>query len=212
MTQIPRTVLDISVPLDARTLVYPGDPPFRREIIASIRGGDSYNLSAVSMSAHLGTHIDAPFHFLERGATLDAIDPARWVSDAVVVDTGDARAITADHARAAAPRPGLSVLFRTRNSVLLGERIFVDDFCALTLDAARLLAEAGVNAVGIDYLSVESYADPAYPVHGVLLSAGVLIAENLDLRLAEPGEYTLVLAPLRIAGADGAPARALLLR
>jgi arylformamidase len=209
MTRQP-VLHDITVMLGPGTLVYPGDAPFRRIEALSLREGGAYNLSSLEMSAHAGTHVDAPFHFFADGATLDEIDPARWVSRALVVDTGDAPAILPDHVPVHALSQGLSVLFRTRNAAALAEGRFVEEFTALSLEAARLLVAARIGTVGIDYLSIERN-DDGFPVHALLLSHGILIAECLDLRHVAPGYYTLVLAPLRIAGSDGAPARALLL-
>ncbi|MBL0176172.1 MAG: cyclase family protein [Ignavibacteria bacterium] len=207
----PHTVLhDITLRLGPGTLVYPGDAPFRRMEDSSVRDGDSYTLSSLAMSAHAGTHVDAPSHFFADGATLDEIDPTRWVSRALVVDTGDAPAILPEHVPVHALEPGLSVLFRTRNAAALAEGRFIEDFTALTLEAAQLLVDAGIGIAGIDYLSIERH-DDGFPVHALLLGHGILIAENLDLLHVAPGYYTLVLAPLHVAGADGAPARALLL-
>lgn len=206
-----RILHDLSVPLGAHTLVYPGDAPFRREQLTAMARGDDYNLSSLSMSAHLGTHVDAPAHFLDGGATIDAIDPARWMTRALVLDAGDADMIHATLLVDAPLAPGIAVLFRTRNAPLLAASRFTSDFCALARDAAELLVAARVGIVGIDYLSIERDDDPAFPVHSLLLSNDVLIAENLDLLPVAPGWYTLLLAPLRIEGGDGAPARAFLL-
>jgi arylformamidase len=130
---------------------------------------------------------------------------------ALVLDAGDADMIHAPLLADAPLAPGIAVLFRTRNAPLLAASRFTSDFCALARDAAELLVKARVGIVGIDYLSIERDDDPAFPVHSLLLSNDVLIAENLDLLPVAPGWYTLLLAPLRIEGGDGAPARAFLL-
>jgi len=103
------------------------------------------------------------------------------------------------------------ILFKTTNSALWNYPQFTEDFVAITADAATVLVERGIRTVGIDYLSIAPYRDPA-PTHEVFLRAGVAIIETLDLRSVEPGPWQLTCLPLRIPGADGAPARAVLSR
>ncbi|MDH7515837.1 MAG: cyclase family protein [Bacteroidota bacterium] len=205
------SLVDISIPLGVRTPVYPGDTPFRREVLSHLDDGAAATVSALTMSAHSGTHVDAPAHFVRGGATIDEIAPERWVSEAVVVDCSDARSIEPRHLEGLSLREGLSVLFKTRNAELLDAGVVTDEFCDLDREAAVILAEAHVNCVGIDYLSIERPGDGTYPVHRTLLGAGVLVVENVDLRTVVAGEYLLFLAPLRIERSDGAPARAFLL-
>ncbi|HZA04829.1 MAG TPA: hypothetical protein VE617_09700, partial [Propionibacteriaceae bacterium] len=109
------------------------------------------------------------------------------------------------------PAGSTRLLFKTTNSALWDDPSFVEDFVAMTADGAAALVERGVRTIGIDYLSIAPYDDPA-PTHEVLLDAGVTIIETLDLRSVEPGPWQLTCLPLRIPGADGAPARALLSR
>ena len=206
-----RVLHDLSVPLGPATLVYPGDAPFHRAQEASIAEGDGYNLSSLRMSAHVGTHVDAPAHFLADGVTIDAIHPSRWLAHALVIDTGEAEMIGAAQLAGSALEDGMAVLFRTRNAPLLAAARFTSEFCALTPEAAQILIAARVGIVGIDYLSIERYDDPSFPIHTLLLSHDILIAENLNLFPVSAGRYTLVLAPLRIEDGDGAPARAFLL-
>jgi arylformamidase len=104
------------------------------------------------------------------------------------------------------------VLFRTRNSDEWSDSDFKDNFVYLDPDAARWLADNGTRLVGVDYLSVESYAAPEPLTHRALLSAGVVIVEGLDLRQIAPGDYILSCLPLKLAGADGAPARVVLMQ
>jgi arylformamidase len=175
--------IDISTPIRNGMPHWPGDPDVRVDLIASIQSGGA-NVTAVSMCAHTGTHMDAPRHYLPDGATIDQMPP-----DAAI---GPAR-VTA----------GLPLDCRP------GERILVKG-AILTLEAAQQLARCGVRLVGVDSLSVGPGGGEGDAIHRVLLAAGVWLLEGLDLGAVEPGDYDLVALPLRIAGADGAPARAFL--
>ncbi|MCZ7556724.1 MAG: cyclase family protein [Bacteroidia bacterium] len=202
-------VYDISRPLDMHTPVYPGDPPFDRTVIHSMREGAGYNLSTLRMSAHIGTHVDAPYHFIDTGLRIDEIPPERWISSAVVVEVSGIPLMDSEHFRNAGLRPGDSVLLKSNTN--RAPDAHPDDFHAISTDAARWLVERGVNIIGIDALSIEQYHDPSFPVHQILLGAGVLILEGLHLDDVPAGRYTLFVAPLLITGGDGAPARALLM-
>jgi len=206
-------VIDISTPLSAHTLVYPGDPQFQMTRVHSIdEDGSGYNLSTIAMSAHFGTHLDAPRHFIADGKCLHEMSAERWISHVCVIDTGEDAMIDVPRLRNANIEEGMAVLFRTSNCHALASGKMLDEFCALTYAAAAYLVERNIHLVGIDWLSIERYDDPAFPVHKKLLSNEILILENVLLHHVEAGEYTLVVSPLRLMDADGAPARALLLR
>lgn len=209
------TRIDVTVPLRAGGFpVFPGDPPFRRELAASIAGGDVCNTSRLECSVHSGTHVDAPLHFIEgaggvENLSLDAMIGSAWVADARdatdhLDTTGhlDASAVDALDIPAGTER----LLLRTANSQLWESPEFSQDFVALTVDAAEALVERGIRLVGIDYLSIAPFADPA-PTHLALLGAGVVVLEGLDLRRVAPGRYLLTCLPILLDGADGAPAR-----
>jgi arylformamidase len=203
--------IDVSVPVRTGMIVYDGDPPVRIERVMEIARGDLANLSGMEMGAHTGTHVDAPLHFVEGGAGADRLPLDALVGPAVVAD---ARAATSDIDAAALAAleipPGTErLLLRTRNGDLWARDEFTRDYVGVADDAARELVAMGVGLLGIDYLSIAPSADPA-PTHRVLLEAGVVIVEGLDLRAVAPGRYDLVCLPLRLEGADGAPARALL--
>ncbi|MFZ1730520.1 MAG: cyclase family protein [Bacteroidota bacterium] len=202
-------IIDISTPLDEHTPVYSGDPVFTRTILSSIdAAGDGYNLSTLAMSAHAGTHLDAPAHFLAKGKTIDQIHPRRWLSVAVVIDAEGKKPIEAEDLERHGIRTGDSVLLKAN-----AERpadAHPDDFSSLSVEAAAYLVSKKINLVGIDALSIEGYHDPAWPVHKKLLRNDILILEGLRLQHVAPGRYTLIATPLRITGGDGSPARALL--
>jgi arylformamidase len=203
--------IDVSLPVRTGMLVYEGDPVVRIERVSSVEDGDLADLSRIEMGSHTGTHVDAPSHVLPGAAgvdelPLDALVGAAWVAD--VRDAPgdiDAGAI----ARAGVPEDVERLLLRTRNEGLWEAGRFVGEYVGVTEDGARELVRRGVRLVGIDYLSIAPSADPL-PAHHVLLGARVVVLESLDLRGVDPGAYRLVCLPLRLAGADGAPARALI--
>jgi arylformamidase len=206
-------LFDISLPLRPGMVVYPGDAPVRLERSRAIARGDDYNLTRLQMSAHAGTHVDAPLHFIEDAAAVTELPLSILIGPAYVVDaTGISTDIDAPTlARLDVPSGAERLLFKTPNSRLWSSDEFHSDFRGITDDAAKVLASLGVKLVGIDYLSLAPASDPA-PAHVTLLSAGVIILEGVDLRAVEPGPYRLVCLPLAIEGSDGAPARAVLLR
>ena len=205
-------IYDVTMPLSASLPCYPGDPSVEVVPVAQLAQGDTANVSRVTLSSHSGTHFDAPRHFFEYGATIDALDPDLLVGSArVCVVTGPGH-ITADDLRDLHLDGVRRVLFKTRNSALWGTPGFQSDYVALTASAAHLLRELGVRLVGIDYLSVDAFAAQDFPVHRILLGAGILILEGLDFRAVSPGVYELMALPLLLQGGDGAPARVLLRR
>jgi arylformamidase len=204
-------VYDLTVPVRQGMVVYEGDPPVRLTRAASIAQGAQANVSRLDFGVHTGTHVDAPVHFIEGAAgvesiPLDALVGPAWVVDATHLERDiDLLALQSLDIPAGIER----LLFRTRNSELWGLPRFSRDFLGLTAEAARALVQRGVRLVGADYLSIAPADDPA-PTHVELLEAGVVILEGLDLRGVPAGGYQLVCLPLLIEGADGAPARALL--
>jgi arylformamidase len=202
--------IDISTPLRGDMLVWPGDNPVRIEQTMFLDRGDSYNLTILAMSAHTGTHIDAPRHFLRDGAGVETMPLDVMMGPARVVDVDDPEAVRARHVPGDL-QPGERVLFRTRNSTeYLAKPHFVEPFIYVARDAAQALAEARVALVGIDYLSVGGFHTDLVETHEILLGAGIWVVEGIRLAHVQPGEYELACLPLLIPGADGAPARAML--
>jgi arylformamidase len=204
-------VIDISVPNGPGQHVYPGDPAPRVERAKQIAHGDVCNVSLLTMGSHTGTHVDAPYHFIDGGPRLGEVSLDRMVGEAVVLDLRGRPAVDGAALAGAPIRSGDIVLCLTDNSARWAAADFQRDFTYLTLEAARLLIERHVRAVGIDYLSIEQFGSQEFPVHLELLGAGVFIIEGVDLRDVEPGRYTLVCLPLKFPELDGAPARAVLL-
>ena len=208
------TIIDLTVPLSPDLPVWPGDPRVSVEPISRIALGAEANVSGLAFSSHTGTHVDAPWHFVESGVTLDDIPPERWIGACTVIEIPEgASRVEPEHLEAARIPPGTErLLLRTTNSALWtsGTTAFVEDYVALSPDAARWVVERGLRLVGIDYLSIEPFDDQAHETHLTLLGAGVLVIEGLNLSAVSPGAYTLICLPLKLAGGDGAPARVLL--
>jgi arylformamidase len=207
-------IIDVSLPIGADMLTWPGDPPVAVHPRSRMSNGDSANVSEIVMGSHTGTHVDPPFHFIDGAPTIDEVPLDALVGDAVVVDLrGIGDEITPDHLQTLAAGTQ-RVLFRTDNSALWEQDHveFPDSYTSLSLEAARWLVQRRVRLVGTDFLSIERKGAPGHPVHVALLEAGVVIVEGLNLSGVEPGAYALTCLPLRVKGGDGAPARALLSR
>jgi arylformamidase len=203
------TPIDISRPIVTGALVYPGDPPIRLERVASIGSTGPFQLTEMAGSVHMLTHLEAPAHFIPGALAIDQIPMERLVGPAWVVEA-DIDAIGPEILPPVAALAGWSVLFRTRHSRQGWGDAFDPAHAHLTVEAARALADAGACLVGIDYLDVERAGDASYPVHRALLGAGILILEGLDLAAVAPGRYRLAAFPLKLAGAEAAPCRAVL--
>ncbi len=207
------TWIDISAPVHTGMAHWPGDPEVRIERLLAIDRGEGMNLSAISMSLHTGTHIDAPLHFLERGAGIGHMPFSATLGRARVIRIRNRKCVTPEELRAHRIRRGERLLFKTRNSALgWSADEFVRDFVAISPGAARYLAARGVQTVGIDCLSVGSAGEDGGETHRILLSAGIWIIEGLNLASVQPGSYDLICLPLKIPESDGAPARAIIRR
>ncbi len=206
--------IDVSIPLRNGMAGWPGDKPFERTLTHSIAGGASNNLSQFSSSAHIGTHMDAPLHFVANAPAMETLPIDAVVGRARVIQIQDPEAVHAEELEAHSLQPGDRVLFRTRNSERrLADHEFATDFVYVSPDAARYLVERGVRTVGVDYLSVGAFREESgRETHRVLLGAGVWVIEGLNLADVEPGEYEMICLPLLLVGSDGAPARAVLRR
>ncbi len=208
------TLYDISLTIAEDLPVWPGDPKIELKKISKIEDGEEANVTHISASVHIGTHVDAPDHFLGNGQTVENLQLDLLVGAAFVVDIPVKGQVSAvDLQSVSIPEGTKRLLIKTANSQLWTEGVkeFKSDFIALEADAAAYLVNQGVEVVGVDYLSVAPFADPA-PTHRILLEAGVLVIEGLNLSGIESGVYTLMCLPLKISGSDGAPARVLLQR
>jgi arylformamidase len=200
---------DISLDLAPETVRWATAPPLEVLERRRMSRGDPNNSSAVTMSVHSGTHVDAPFHFVPGGATIESLPLQVFIGPALVHAVDSDRYITAEHVQAIDLDGASRVLFKTRNSALLHKPAYDPDFVAFSVDAARALVARGVRLVGLDYLSV-AHADEQVPVHRAFLDHGVVLLEGVDLSEVPPGRYELICFPVKLHGADGAPCRAVL--
>ena len=205
--------IDATATLDsATTPVFPGDAPMRFDFLKDMRKGDGYTLSAYSLGAHSGTHVDAPMHFVADGAPIDRVRLDVLVGPARVIQLPDSvQAIDAAELNRHQWRGAERILFRTRSTAQgwMHSAVFHPDFAYIAPDAAQLMADAGVKLVGVDYLSAEQFHAAVPRTHQILLGYGIPIVEGLDLRDVPAGDYDLVILPMKVGGHEAAPARAI---
>ena len=207
-------IYDITLSISPDLPVWPGDPRVVLERIGKIEDGDSSNVTRLEMSAHTGTHVDAPYHFLGGNApTVDELPLKVLTGRAYVVRIPDEveRITQAVLEAVEIPARTRRLLIKTRNSELWKqqEKKFLKEYVALEGEAAQYLVDRGVKLVGVDYLSVAPY-DATHTTHQILLQAGIVVVEGLNLSAVTQGRYMLYCLPLKLARADGAPARAIL--
>ena len=206
------TIYDVSLPIVNGGLVYPGNPEIAISPQQEISKGASSNVSLLSFGSHTGTHVDAQKHILDGGLAVDALHLEVLMGPAMLITVpDDAMAVTEALLRAHDLAGQQRVLIRTRNSGFIRQRDFVRDYTYLAPDGAEYLVSIGVKLVGIDYMSIEQFHSGHHMTHRTLLGRGVVIVEGLDLSVPPPGRYDLRVLPLRLAGLDGAPARAVLI-
>jgi arylformamidase len=203
-------LIDVSVPLGPGVPIYPGNTPFTLEAIKRIASGGSSNVSTLHLSAHCGTHVDAPRHFFDDGPGADAIPLETLIGRARVIEIPAGRGVNADELSRFDLSGEVRVLIKTANSRLWESPEFHADYVGMTADGATLLVDRGVVVVGVDYLSVEQFRAPGAPAHHILLGAGAIVIEGLNLAHVEAGVYDMWCLPLPIVGSDGAPARVVL--
>jgi arylformamidase len=199
---------DISLPLREGLPGWPGDTPYRFRLSWSKAEGATVNVGEVTTSIHIGTHIDAPFHFLDGGATVDALSLGPFLGPARVVDVRGIPLIRVEDLStvdlAGTPR----LLLRTDG--WLDHSRFPESIPVLDRDVPAYLSEQGVILLGLDVPSVDAIDSKELPIHHALGSSGIAILESVDLSRVEPGVYELIALPLKLAGADGSPVRAIL--
>ena len=203
-------IIDISLTLHPDLVVWQGDPNIELITDTTVEKDDSMN-SSLRLGAHNGTHIDAPAHFIKDGFGVDKIEPHKLVGECTIIQI-DSDTITANvlHGKNFKSR----VLFKTKNSErkLLDDPNFHTDYVYLTEDGVEYLIEKGVILVGTDYLGIEKKSAPGHPVHTKLLEKEVVIVEGLNLVDVQPGNYELIVLPLKLKDLDGSPARAFLIQ
>jgi len=205
--------IDLTVTIHGNMPTWPGDLPVNVYRFRKIEEGANANASRIEMAAHTGTHLDAPYHFLPDGNTVEALDLNILIGECQVIELPESvNVVTAQELEAAGVQPGVErLLIKTRNSTFWAQELpdFQADFVGVDLSGAEWLAAHRLRLIGIDYLSVAPYKK-SRPTHEVLLGAGMIVVEGLDLSHAQPGVYDLICLPLKLGGADGAPCRAVL--
>jgi len=207
-------IIDISLALREGMVVWPGDDPFERTITSAIANGGFCNLSRLQTPAHAGTHVDAPFHFVEGAATIDRIEPDVFVGPCRVEAIGAEKLIEPVHLERLDLEGVERLLLKTSNSNLYDRPEFVEDYVALSPEAARYLASLGsLRLIGIDYYSIGPFSprEASRAVHEAILGRSIVALEGLNLKDVEPGNYELAALPLKIEGGDGSPVRAVLI-
>jgi arylformamidase len=205
-------LIDVSVPLDSNTPTYPGNTPFTLEGTKRIARGDSSNVSTLHLSAHAGTHVDAPRHFFDNAPAAESLPLEMLLGRTRVAEVRSRKGIDVDELDQLDLSEDIRVLFKTVNSKYWGMAEFHQDYVGVTDAGAKYLVEHGIKVVGVDYLSVEVFKQPGAPAHHTLLGGGVIVIEGLNLRDVEPGMYEMLCLPLAVVGSDGAPARVVLRR
>lgn len=205
------TIYDVSVPVANGGVVYPGNPEIHITPQQEVAKGDGANVSALALGSHTGTHVDAPKHFFDDGMTVDRLPLDVLMGPAVLLAfANDVMSVGEAELRKHELQGHTRVLIKTRNSGFIRGPEFVRDYTYLAPDGAAYLVGLGVRLVGIDYFSVEQFHSGHHRTHRTLLENGVVIVEGLDLSAPAMGPYDLRVLPLRLAGLDGAPARAVL--
>jgi len=203
--------IDVTLSMGDQMPCWPGDQPFQREIQAEIGKGGPCNLSRISTGLHAGTHVDAPFHFIADGKRVDELDLELLMGPCRVIELPlHKKTIEKQDLEALVPKGTTRLLVKTANGGLLHQKEFYKDFVAFSPAAIEWLLEQGVRLLGIDYLSIAPYGDDG-TVHRLFLRSNETVAlEGLDLTEVKPGHYYLICLPMKVQGADGAPARVLL--
>ncbi len=205
-------IYDISQTLHSKTAVWPGDQRFRHRWSMRIAQGDSCNVSSVTMSVHSGTHLDAPHHFDEDGQDIASVSLLAYLGPARVFHVPpEMRSISATFLAALAWDGVERVLFRTR-AADMPDGPFDRDFVPLAEEGAEFLAAKELLLVGTDAPSVDAFASKTMTCHKILSRRGIAILEGARLAQVAPGDYELICLPLKLAGLDGSPVRAILRR
>jgi len=202
-------IIDISLPITEEIITDPGDVRFSKAPICTIERSGC-NMTKLILGTHTATHIDAPFHFLKDGNSVDQIPLSHFIGKAQVIEVKSPEitgAIIEKELKDGIER----VLFKTKNSELYKSKDFSKSYTHLTEDGAVFLVKAGIKLVGIDYVSIEKFGTPDFKVHKILFEANICVLEGIDLLSVNPGVYTLVALPLKFKGLDGSPVRAVLI-
>jgi arylformamidase len=213
-TRSAHRLIDVTRELAAGHPTWPGDDPFSLQQVAHMARGDSVNVMRLETSTHVGTHLDAPYHYDDVGAPLQGVPLDVLVGPCLVVDAAGegpvaAAGVVGSIRRMLRDEPSPPRLLLRTGQADAWER-FPEDFRPLTVALIEALADLGVRLVGTDAPSVDALASKDLPVHAAFARSGLFIVEGLALSAVTPGAYELLCLPLRLQGADASPVRALL--
>ena len=207
-----KDIYDISVLLGSESILFPNDTPYSMDSVETIERSGICNVSKLALSAHYGTHIDAPLHFIQNGKSIDQYSVQEFILPAQVIEIKDTESIRPSELEPLDIKRGDALLFKTNNSASSRSinGIFSEDFVYLSAEAADYCVKKGVSLVGIDYATIDKYGDMNFPAHRTLSKNGVLILEGIHLKDVPAGKYTLFCLPLKIKGSEASPVRAIL--
>ncbi|MBM7580838.1 arylformamidase [Jeotgalibacillus terrae] len=201
-------LIDISMTLSKETPNWPGDTPFHYEIAWPMAESGSVNVGKIEASTHIGTHIDAPFHYDDAGQKTDELDLNRYFAKAAVIDCTGLSEIKKDHINFKGEAV-TAVLFKT--CAWQNRQVFPESIPVLGTEVPAYLKEQGINLIGVDLPSVDHLESKELPVHHALYAQHINILEGIVLDEVEAGMYQLIAMPLKIKGGDGSPVRAVLI-
>ncbi len=201
---------DITLALDENLPGWPDHDSYELKYLKEIEKGDRCNLCEIKTSTHFGTHIDAPGHYVDGGKKLVDLDLDLLIGDVLVIEVEGSENIKVSDLEGKVPDETRRLIVKTANSDFIGDDVFHEEYQSFTPEAMSWLLKKGVKLLGIDYFSIAPFNDLIEP-HEIFLGAGDTIAlEGVDLREVKPGNYELICLPIKIAGAYGAPVRAVL--
>lgn len=205
-------IIDISLPIKSRMMVYSGNPEVSIELAQDLECGSSSNVSKITLGSHTGTHVDAPFHVFSNGMSVDRLPLESFFGPCKVFDASrEEKSVSFEFVKSKNIIKGDRVLFKTKNSGL-GFETFRNDFVFLSGEASVYLADLKITLVGIDYLSIKEKGSLDNRPHTEFLSRQIPILEGVDLSTVEEGKYIISCFPIKIEGGDGGLVRAVLMR
>ena len=205
--------IDISIPFRNKMVHWPSDPVPRVERIKDRDKGDMVTLTEMQIIDHVGTHVDAPLHFIAGGNTIDKMPLNATIGRARVIEIKDKESIKLKELEPYNLRRGERILFKTLNSARCYKTDeFIEDYVYFSTEVAQHLVDRGVRAVGLDYISIGTYKnrENLHDTHQILLENGVYIIEGINLSGVKPGRYELICLPILLERGDAASARAIL--
>ena len=208
-----KTIYDISVLLGSESITFPSDTPYSRDLLLTIKDDGICNVSKLILSAHAGTHLDFPLHFVPDGKSIDDYSVHDFILPTQVVHIDDKESINPPELEKIDIKEGDAILFKTENSIndRCRKGVFSEKFVYLSAEGAAFCVTKKVSLVGIDYVSIDRFGDVTSPAHHILLGNNILILEGINLKEIAPGRYTLFCLPLKIRGGEASPVRAMLM-